>query len=310
MLDLRRALHRRPALPLRHVHPDRDLRVDGARRALAHHRRAQWRERHGRPLARLAPAHVRHAPRREPPRAATGCGSPSGCFVASPVVALAVALTTQSVDFTFALVLTLYMWALVCVILALIALAGLVLRGDALGDACASQVRRSSSPAPAASSAATSSSGSSRDGAHVRAMLRYTSRGQRGCLDLLPDDVARQRRHHARRCARLRRRARGHARRRRHVPPGGADRHPVLVRAPARGDRHEHRRHVERADRGEGARHARAHRADVDQRGVRLGAARADGRRAPAAGAVAVLGDEDRRRCAGRSASIARSGCR
>ncbi len=48
-------------------------------------------------------------------------------FVASPVVAFAVALT-QHVDFTFALVLTLYMWALVCVILALIALAGLFLR--------------------------------------------------------------------------------------------------------------------------------------------------------------------------------------
>lgn len=28
-----------------------------------------------------------------------------------------------------------------------------------------------------------------RDGAHVRAMLRYTSRGQRGCLDLVPADV-------------------------------------------------------------------------------------------------------------------------
>lgn len=28
-----------------------------------------------------------------------------------------------------------------------------------------------------------------RDGAHVRAMLRYTSRGQRGCLDLVPDDL-------------------------------------------------------------------------------------------------------------------------
>ncbi|MEK7693681.1 MAG: hypothetical protein AAB349_05760 [Chloroflexota bacterium] len=48
-------------------------------------------------------------------------------FVASPVVAFAVALT-QQVDFTFALILTLYMWALVSVILALIALAGLVLR--------------------------------------------------------------------------------------------------------------------------------------------------------------------------------------
>ena len=48
-------------------------------------------------------------------------------FLASPVVALAVALT-QEIDFTFALILTLYMWLLVCVILALIALAGLVLR--------------------------------------------------------------------------------------------------------------------------------------------------------------------------------------
>ena len=48
-------------------------------------------------------------------------------FIASPVVALAVALT-QGIDFTFALILTLYMWLLVCVILALIALAGLALR--------------------------------------------------------------------------------------------------------------------------------------------------------------------------------------
>jgi hypothetical protein len=48
-------------------------------------------------------------------------------FIASPVVAFAVALT-QQVSFTFALILTLYMWALVCVILALIALAGLILR--------------------------------------------------------------------------------------------------------------------------------------------------------------------------------------
>jgi hypothetical protein len=48
-------------------------------------------------------------------------------FVASPIVAFAVALT-QDVDFSLALVLTLYMWALVCVILALIALAGLLLR--------------------------------------------------------------------------------------------------------------------------------------------------------------------------------------
>ena len=48
-------------------------------------------------------------------------------FLASPVVALAVALT-QEIDFTFALILTLYMWLLVCVILALIALTGLILR--------------------------------------------------------------------------------------------------------------------------------------------------------------------------------------
>jgi hypothetical protein len=48
-------------------------------------------------------------------------------FAASPLVAFAVALT-QEVDFSFALILTLYMWALVCVILALIALAGLLLR--------------------------------------------------------------------------------------------------------------------------------------------------------------------------------------
>lgn len=30
------------------------------------------------------------------------------------------------------------------------------------------------------------------DGAHVRAMLRYTSRGQRGCLDDIPEDVMRE----------------------------------------------------------------------------------------------------------------------
>ena len=48
-------------------------------------------------------------------------------FLLSPVVAVAVSLT-QGVDFKFALVLTLYMWSLVCVILALIALAGLLVR--------------------------------------------------------------------------------------------------------------------------------------------------------------------------------------
>jgi hypothetical protein len=48
-------------------------------------------------------------------------------FIASPVVAVAVALT-QGVDFVFTMILTLYMWLAVCVILALIALAGLILR--------------------------------------------------------------------------------------------------------------------------------------------------------------------------------------
>ena len=47
-----------------------------------------------------------------------------GLFVASPLVALAVMLTTD-VGFTIAVILTLYMWAFVCVILALIALIGL-----------------------------------------------------------------------------------------------------------------------------------------------------------------------------------------
>lgn len=48
-------------------------------------------------------------------------------FVASPAVALLVVLTTNA-DFTTAIALTLYMWALVCVILALIAFAGLIVR--------------------------------------------------------------------------------------------------------------------------------------------------------------------------------------
>lgn len=48
-------------------------------------------------------------------------------FLASPVVALLVVLTTDA-PFSFALIVTLYMWALVCVILALIALAGLSVR--------------------------------------------------------------------------------------------------------------------------------------------------------------------------------------
>lgn len=48
-------------------------------------------------------------------------------FVASPIVALLVFATTD-VPFTFALVITFYMWAAVCVILALIAMVGLVAR--------------------------------------------------------------------------------------------------------------------------------------------------------------------------------------
>lgn len=48
-------------------------------------------------------------------------------FVASPLVAFAVALA-DGVDFRLALVITLYMWALVCVILAAIAFAGLLVK--------------------------------------------------------------------------------------------------------------------------------------------------------------------------------------
>ena len=48
-------------------------------------------------------------------------------FLASPVVAAFVVLTTDA-DFTTSIALTLYMWFLVCVILALIAFAGLIVR--------------------------------------------------------------------------------------------------------------------------------------------------------------------------------------
>jgi hypothetical protein len=48
-------------------------------------------------------------------------------FLASPIVATMVALTAHA-DFTLALVVTLYMWAAVCAILALIAAGGLVYR--------------------------------------------------------------------------------------------------------------------------------------------------------------------------------------
>ena len=48
-------------------------------------------------------------------------------LLASPLVALLIALTTD-VTFKLTLVVTLYMWALVCVILALVALAGMAAR--------------------------------------------------------------------------------------------------------------------------------------------------------------------------------------
>jgi len=48
-------------------------------------------------------------------------------FIASPIVAFAVVLATDA-SFTLALAVTLYMWAFVSVILALIALGGLLVR--------------------------------------------------------------------------------------------------------------------------------------------------------------------------------------
>lgn len=48
-------------------------------------------------------------------------------FLASPIIAFAVAATTD-VPFGFAIYLTFSMWVLVCVILALIALTGLIAR--------------------------------------------------------------------------------------------------------------------------------------------------------------------------------------
>jgi hypothetical protein len=47
-------------------------------------------------------------------------------LLATPLVAFAVALSEGGIDYTLAVVFTLYMWAAVCVILALIALAGVV----------------------------------------------------------------------------------------------------------------------------------------------------------------------------------------
>ena len=48
-------------------------------------------------------------------------------FLAAPIIALLM-VPAAHVPFTFALVVTLYIWGLVCVILALIAFAGLLLR--------------------------------------------------------------------------------------------------------------------------------------------------------------------------------------
>ena len=48
-------------------------------------------------------------------------------FVAAPVIALMVIFTSDA-GFTIAIIFTLYMWALVCVILALLALIGLIVR--------------------------------------------------------------------------------------------------------------------------------------------------------------------------------------
>ncbi|HEY7802057.1 MAG TPA: hypothetical protein VIE40_05230 [Dehalococcoidia bacterium] len=50
-----------------------------------------------------------------------------GLFVASPLVALLVVVTT-GVQFRLSFLITLYIWILVCGILALIAFSGLVLR--------------------------------------------------------------------------------------------------------------------------------------------------------------------------------------
>ena len=47
-------------------------------------------------------------------------------LLATPLVAFAVALSEGGIDYTLAVVFTLYMWAAVCVILALIALAGVI----------------------------------------------------------------------------------------------------------------------------------------------------------------------------------------
>ena len=47
-------------------------------------------------------------------------------LLAVPLVALAVSLTEGGIDYTLVVILTLYAWVAVCVILALVALAGVI----------------------------------------------------------------------------------------------------------------------------------------------------------------------------------------
>ncbi len=49
-------------------------------------------------------------------------------LLVTPAVAFAVALSEGGIDYTLAVLFTLYMWGAVCVILALIALAGVIAR--------------------------------------------------------------------------------------------------------------------------------------------------------------------------------------
>ena len=85
----------------------------------------------------------------------------------------------------------------------------------------------------------------------------------------------------------------------RRLPPGRAHRHPLLLRAPPRDGGHQRDRHAQRALRGAGARGA-AGRPHLDERGLRHRAHRPHRRGAPAAGPVALLGEQDRRGQAGR----------
>ena len=98
-----------------------------------------------------------------------------------------------------------------------------------------------------------------------------------------------------RRHPRSARRAHGDARLRRRAAPGGADRDPVFVPLARHLRRHQRQGHAERRA-GRARARRRTGRAHLDQRGLRHRALRADHRGAPAAGPVALLGDQDRRR--------------